>query len=114
MEHFEHSILLIFTFLLVFLIFIGEQTFDDIFHQHNDVNKIPSFNESIVSQHLTPLENSDISYNGSVKYSIWSLLLCSGKCSKVRRRKGEERWITRVVRQRISKWIDGIFSNREN
>lgn len=84
-------------------------TFDDIFRQNEHV-EIPSLNESIVSQHMSDINNSDISYDGSVKYSLWSLLLCSGKCSKLRRRKGEERWITRVVRQRISSWVTGILN----
>ncbi|XP_066930921.1 uncharacterized protein [Clytia hemisphaerica] len=105
---------------------IGERTFDNLFHYHTnqvddsitmetplnnnnasnesanqDVEKTAMLNESIVSQHFSG-DESNLTFEGSVRHSWFSFFLCTGKCTKLRRRRGEERWVSRAARERFS------------
>lgn len=65
-----------------------------------------------MSQHFTEQDDSNPSFAGSRKNTWLSFFTCSGKFSKFRRRRNEERWITRVVRRRLMKWFDDLFHRR--
>jgi len=102
---------------------IGETTFDQVFNTHEITNKQSTFDvnitsnnntnvdildESIVSQHFTEIDNSNQSFNGSVMRSWFSWFTCSGRFSKIRRRRNEDRYAVRVVRQGVSKWYNDL------
>ena len=107
---------------ILFYYFAGETTFDEVFYQGTLLSTLDeenfnlsdalSLKESLVSQHFTDVDNSNQSFHGSQKNTWLSFFSCSGKFSKIRRRKHEERWVTRVVRRRVMKWFNDIFQRR--
>jgi len=106
---------------------IGERTFDNLFHYNpidqetivnntslssltnQETGRAAMLNESIVSQHFG--DQSNLSFEGSVKFSLFSLFACHrGSCSAMRgkTRKTESRRMARVSREKFSDWLSEL------
>ena len=109
----------------------GERTFDNLFfydankeiERNNDAStsltnqetdRAAMLNESIVSQHFSGGDQSNLTFEGSVKFSLFSFFACRrGSCWRVRgrnRKVMEARRLAKTTRERFAGWLNELRS----